>query len=204
MEPTRLNLGCGSDKKEGYLNVDKIGDADLIWDLEKTPWPWQDNVIDEILMYHVLEHLGAETEQFLKIMQEIYRVCKPGAVVHIHVPHPRHDVFINDPTHVRPITPNGLALFSREKNLQWQRIGVANTPLALLYDVDFHVNRSQFVLDEPWQGQLATGNITPEQVHEAEQRMNNVVREIQIELQVIKVQENPDTSSEDSVQETPS
>jgi hypothetical protein len=51
-------------------------------------------------------------------MREIYRVCRHDAVVHVVVPHPRHDDFINDPTHVRPITPEVLSLFDRSTNLE--------------------------------------------------------------------------------------
>ena len=62
----RLNLGCGFNKRDGYVNVD-IGDhcaPDVVHDLEKAPWPWDDSSIDEIYMSHVLEHLGATTAVF--------------------------------------------------------------------------------------------------------------------------------------------
>ena len=75
---------------------------EIVQDLEIFPWPWPDNSADEILLCHVLEHLGQTPDLFLKIMQELYRVCKPNATVTIMVPDPRHDFFLNDPTHVRP------------------------------------------------------------------------------------------------------
>ena len=34
----------------------------------------------------------------------------------VHVPHPRHDDFLDDPTHVRAITPKLLKLFDRRIN----------------------------------------------------------------------------------------
>jgi hypothetical protein len=70
-------------------------------------------------------------------MKEMYRVCKNGAKLDIVVPHPRHDDFMNDPTHVRPITLNVLALFSKTWNRKWEADGSANTKLALEHDVDF-------------------------------------------------------------------
>ena len=56
----KLNLGCGHDHKEGYVNVDvsDLGKPDMVVDLEVLPWPWQDSSIDEILIKHTLEHLG--------------------------------------------------------------------------------------------------------------------------------------------------
>ena len=62
----RLNLGCGYNKREGFVNVDSSPHCapDLIHDLEEFPWPWADSSIDEILMVYVLEHLGATTEVY--------------------------------------------------------------------------------------------------------------------------------------------
>ena len=38
-----LNLGSGSRHLSGYLNVDKsdMFNPDVVWDLEKTPWPFR-------------------------------------------------------------------------------------------------------------------------------------------------------------------
>ena len=41
-------------------------------------------------------------------MKELYRISCDQANIHISVPHPRHDDFLADPTHVRPITTLGL------------------------------------------------------------------------------------------------
>ena len=103
----RINLGCGFDKREGYLNVDKDPscEPDQIVDLDVLPWPWEDNAADEVLLKHVLEHLGADTRTYLDIIKELWRIAKPSATVTVIVPHPRHDHFVNDPTHVRAITP---------------------------------------------------------------------------------------------------
>ena len=57
----RFNLGCGFNKRDGFINVDRFADCapDEIVDLEKIPWPWPDDSAEEIQMIHVLEHLGA-------------------------------------------------------------------------------------------------------------------------------------------------
>ncbi|MBF0186463.1 MAG: hypothetical protein HQL50_00900 [Magnetococcales bacterium] len=182
----KLNLGCGNHHLNGYLNVDKVGRADTLCDLESLPWPWENNSVQEIVMRHVLEHLGQKSDTFLGIMQEIYRVCRDGAVITITVPHPRSDSFLDDPTHVRPITVNGMALFSKAKNLEWAERGAANTPLGLILDVDFELTDSRFNLDEPWLSKLQQGVLTTEQIFEAERHQFNVVHEIEIVLTVRK------------------
>ncbi len=94
----RLNPGCGNNKIEGYLNVDSQESCapDQVVDLETFPWPFGDNSVDEIIMSHVLEHLGETMEIYLSIITELYRICQPDAEINITVLHPRHDDFVTD------------------------------------------------------------------------------------------------------------
>src|SRR4051812_28847226 len=123
VEGLKLNLGSGQNPKPGYINVDKFGSPDVTCDLEQFPWPWEDNSVGEVEMFHVLEHLGESTATFMGIIKELYRVCRDGAMMRISVPHPRCDDFLNDPTHVRPITPEVMSLFSKRLNEEWKRLG---------------------------------------------------------------------------------
>jgi hypothetical protein len=182
----KLNLGSGQNPQSGYLNVDKYGKADLHCDLESFPWPWPDNSVSEILLIHVLEHLGASPDTFIGIMKEMYRVCEPDALIHIAVPHPRHDNFLGDPTHVRPVLPNTLELFSRKSNLMWQKVKWANSPLALYHDVDFEMVEATMVLEEPYGSELQAGKLSPSDLDALLKRYNNVAAEIRIELKAIK------------------
>lgn len=184
----RLNLGCGARKLADWVNVD-ISDhsnPDLVWDLEQTPWPWQNDSVVEIELNHVLEHLGESSRNFLAIMRELYRVCASGAVIHIKVPHPRHDNFINDPTHVRAITPEMLCLFDKEWNRHWAELGAANTPLAVILDVDFFIENVSYLRDPHWQEQLAAGTRTEAEFQAAARCENNVIAETAIDLVVRK------------------
>lgn len=180
----KLNLGCGHNKQPGYVNVDAAPECapDQVWDLETFPWPWPDNSVEEALFVHSLEHMGADSKVFLKLMQELYRVCTPGARVRIMVPHPRHDNFIGDPTHVRPITPQMLTLFDREENDRWQAGGFSNTPFAHYLGVDFKLTMRRLILDQPYRGQLERGEIDEEKAMELVRSLYNVVTEIHIEL----------------------
>ena len=182
----KLNLGSGQHSQPGFVNVDKFGEPDLKCDLEVFPWPWPENSVSEILLIHVLEHLGAKADTFIGIMKEMYRVCEPGAKIRIVVPHPRHDDFLNDPTHVRPVTHPVLELFSRQKNLLWKETGAANTPLALYHNVDFEVVEARHVLDEPYSTQLQNRELGSEDLQGLLRKYNNVVKESHFTLEVIK------------------
>lgn len=184
----KLNLGCGFRKLPGYLNVDKVAACapDRVVDLERLPWPFETDSADEVVLSHVLEHLGRETDVFLGIMGELYRVCRAGAEIRIVVPHPRHDDFLSDPTHVRPITLAGLELFSRRKNREWQAKGHGQTPLAQILDVDFEIVAAQANADEPWRTRLARREISAEEMAFAVRSYNNVVKSMEITLKVIK------------------
>ncbi|NCN98891.1 hypothetical protein COU62_03970 [Candidatus Pacearchaeota archaeon CG10_big_fil_rev_8_21_14_0_10_35_219] len=81
----KLNLGSGDDIRPGYVNVDfeKFKGVDKIWDLNKIPYPFKDNQFNEIIMKNLLEHL----DDAYKVMLEIHRISKKGALIHIRTPH---------------------------------------------------------------------------------------------------------------------
>ena len=183
-----LNMGCGYRKIEGYLNVDLFPECqpDLVYDLESLPWPWESNSVEQVLFNHSLEHIGQNPRVFLGMMKELYRVCKDQARITINVPHPRSDDFINDPTHVRIITPGLLSLFDRDINDEVKRKGAANTRFAHYLGVDFYIERKQFVLSEPYATQYANKQLADADVDLMSREWNNVVSEIQIVLVVRK------------------
>ncbi|OJT96707.1 MAG: hypothetical protein BGN82_00860 [Alphaproteobacteria bacterium 65-7] len=186
MSSLKLNLGCGSQMLPGWCNVDLYGAPDVRWDLEQFPWPWADGSVDEVLLSHTLEHLGQTPALFIGVMKELYRICRHGAAIRIVVPHPRHNFFLLDPTHVRPILPQTLEMFSRKVNLQWQAEGIANTPLALHHGVDFDLTESRSRLDEPFHTMFREGRISAEKLDQMERTMNNIVAQIEMTLTVVK------------------
>jgi hypothetical protein len=186
--PLKLNMGSGQNPFEGYINVDKFGNPDVLCDLEVFPWPWETSSVDEVVFSHVLEHLGETTQGYFGIIKELYRICKPDARIHIRVPHPRHQDFMNDPTHVRVITPESFSLFSKANNRRWQEEQKANSPLGLYLDVDFEITNSHYALDPHWENRFqddGTGKISSE-LWDAIQHLNNVVKEIIMDVRVVK------------------
>lgn len=184
----KLNMGCGHNKMAGYVNVDLFAEChpDVLCDLEVLPWPWQDGIADEVVFIHSLEHLGQSARVFLGMMKELYRVCKHDAAVTIHVPHPRHDNFLNDPTHVRAITPALLTLFDRQLNDQWQAERISNSPLAHYLNVDFVVKNYALVLEEPYSSQYKQKLLSDADIEHMSKEWNNVVSEFRISLSVRK------------------
>jgi len=175
----KLNLGCGPKRMAGWINADKAAmfHPDAVVDLECFPWPWPDSSADEVVLNHVLEHLGQSPDTFIGVMKELWRVCADGARIRVHVPDPRHESFLGDPTHVRPVTPDTLALFSQSFNRETMAEGAANTPLGVMHGIDFDIASHEQVYDEPWRGQLARGEITDTQAAQAARQFLNVVLE---------------------------
>ena len=62
----KVNLGCGNKILRGWVNLDKydVYPVDVVHDLETFPYPFETGSCTEILMNHVLEHLGADADIF--------------------------------------------------------------------------------------------------------------------------------------------
>jgi SAM-dependent methyltransferase len=58
------------------------GDIDLVADLGAR-LPFKDDTVDEIYIDHAVAHV----DDFMGVMQEIWRISKPGAIVHLRLPH---------------------------------------------------------------------------------------------------------------------
>ena len=158
----KLNLGCGFNKPDGFVHVDMFEECqpDVVHNLETFPYPFEESSVDEILLNHSLEHIGQQSSIFLKIMQELYRICRDEALIKINVPHPRHDNFISDPTHVRAITPMTLQLFDLELNKQWQQMKAANSPFAIYLGVNFKLLTTNISVEQTYIDQLNDNKIT--------------------------------------------
>ncbi len=93
----RVDLGCGPHKPDGFIGVDIFpGETvDIVADLNQG-FPFEDHSVDELRAHDFIEHLPDR----LKTMNEIWRVCKPGAIVDLFVPSSDGRGAFQDPTHV--------------------------------------------------------------------------------------------------------
>lgn len=181
----KINLGGGYKRYPGFLNVDsdKNCKPDYLVNLddENLRLPFDDNSITEVIAHHILEHIGSG---YFKLLQELYRVCSPGTIIDIKVPHPNHEVYLNDPTHRRPITVEGLKLFSKKVNqLEIDRNGTSST-LGIMFDVDFEIVDYNFVHDGFYDKIIPT--LSREILERLMREALNVCIEIEMKVQVIK------------------
>lgn len=93
----RVDIGCGDSKPDGFIGVDICPGAkvDIVADISKE-FPFEDNSVDELRAYDVVEHLPDR----INTMNEIWRVCKPGARIDILVPSSDGRGAFQDPTHI--------------------------------------------------------------------------------------------------------
>lgn len=179
----KINIGAGDTRYEGFVNVDYDARCkpEYVVNLEQEPLPFEDNTVEQVIAHHVLEHMG---DGYFHILQELYRVCKHGAIIDIRVPHCRHDYFLNDPTHRRPITPEGLQLFSRKYNDECVKQGAAASRLGYFYGVDFEVADVRNIPDDRYRA--AFEGKPKEEVEQYISERNNIIQEVQIQLVVVK------------------
>ena len=93
----KINLGCGTDIRPTYVNVDKVRltGVNVVHDLSLIPLPFADDCAEEVLCIHVIEHITP----LVPLLKDIHRVLKPGGRAVFHVPHFTSVSMFEDPTH---------------------------------------------------------------------------------------------------------
>jgi len=105
-----LNIGGGTKRKEGFKNVDLYvtEEGDFKHDVKLgLPDEIEDNSVERIYASHIFEHIptfwwtedGQLIQPRIKMMNDCWRVLKPGAQLEIYVPHRLDKCAYTDPTH---------------------------------------------------------------------------------------------------------
>lgn len=130
-QPLKLDLGCGINKKEGFLGVDErpFKGVDLVHDLRKT-WPWKDSSVTEVNSSHFVEHL--EPMERVHFVNELYRVLIPDGKAFLVVPNWSSARAYGDLTHKWPPVSE-FWFYYLDKN--WR---AANAPHNDFYTCDFN------------------------------------------------------------------
>ncbi len=112
----KLNLGCGSDIRAGYVNVDivELPGVDVVHDLSVLPLPFADGSASEIICQDVLEHM-----EYIPILEDLYRVLEPGGVLKIRVPHFTSRNNFVDPTHQKYFSVETFSFFTKESEREY-------------------------------------------------------------------------------------
>lgn len=121
-EPVVVDLGCGF-RKQGNLGIDIQSEgtqADLICRLGFEPLPLDNCCVDQVFCRDFLEHLpkGVYVERrrqmvfpIIDLINEIWRVLKPGGIFISKTPcHPTDEVH-QDPTHLSVWTLKSMGYF---------------------------------------------------------------------------------------------
>jgi len=106
---SKLNIGCGNDIRPDFVNLDvaALPGVDVVCDLEHYPWQFEDNRFEEIILINVLEHLS----DTIAMMEELWRIAKPGAKVVVRVPYWNCVHAASDPTHKKQFSQFSMNFF---------------------------------------------------------------------------------------------
>jgi SAM-dependent methyltransferase len=126
-----LLLGCGTSRVKRLkpefateawqnlitLDMNPAVRPDVVHDLNRTPWPFQDNQFDEVHAYEVLEHLGQQGDyrSFFAHFEVIWRILKPGGYLLASTPSWDGIWAWSDPGHTRIISEGSLVFLDRER-----------------------------------------------------------------------------------------
>jgi SAM-dependent methyltransferase len=130
-----LDLGCGAKPRNQFRAETSFGldvrddlamgikSADLVLD----PIPFEDNFFDYVTAYDFLEHiprvvyLPERKLPFVELMNEIYRVLKPGGIFLSRTPIYPYGSAFRDPTHINILTDETFSLYFDDQH-RWAQI----------------------------------------------------------------------------------
>ena len=170
--PYKLNVGCGRNIQEGWLNLDSapLPGVDIVCDLEtvrQTRIDLPDDSVDQFLVSHVIEHI----RDSLGLMQELWRLAAPGAVAVVRVPHGGSDDAWEDPTHVRAYFPGSFGYFAQP--FYWRA--------DYGYRADWKPDKLTLMVDK-----ARCAGLSPQQAIAMAQYERNVVKEMICEMTAVK------------------
>jgi SAM-dependent methyltransferase len=110
---TQLNLGCGHDIRDGWVNLDSAGlpGVDVVHNLDDLPIPLPDGRFTEIVCKDILEHVDV-----VPVMAELHRLLAPGGRLRIQSPHFTSRNFYIDPTHRKAFSVDTFDFFTRNSS----------------------------------------------------------------------------------------
>lgn len=132
-----VDLGCGGGPRNDF-GADEVYGVDLVAvpgnpnvrvaDLCVEPIPFETSSVDYVTAYDFVEHVprllyvdGVRRNPFVELMNEVWRVLRPGGTFLAKTPAwPHHEADV-DPTHVQTITEGTLAYFTEDSHLPLTR-----------------------------------------------------------------------------------
>jgi len=132
-----FDLGCGARKASGAFGVDgaALAGVDLVHDLQARPYPLPDDCADEVHLSHVLEHFADP----LPVLEEVWRITRPGGRVLIRTPHYSGGYAWKDPTHRRAFTSESFHYFGANGYSYYTHARFAVVSVRLQYLMEAHL-----------------------------------------------------------------
>ena len=108
----KIEIGCGKTKIEGYIGVDRfpLEGVDIVADINKCI-PFEENSVDVVFASHSLEHM----DDLQQVMNEIFRICRHGAIVNILAPYYNTNTNIANFFHKINFNEDTMRFFSSDK-----------------------------------------------------------------------------------------
>jgi len=106
-----LDIGCGPHKQPGTVGIDcrRLPGVEVVCDFERG-LPFREGSVAAAFSIHSIEHM----RDLITFMEELYRVCAPGAKVYIKTPYYASRKAFVDPTHVRFMTEESFEYFKAQ------------------------------------------------------------------------------------------
>jgi predicted SAM-dependent methyltransferase len=129
----KLNLGSNKKKLEGYVNIDidPAHKPDLVCDVTQG-LPFDDSTIDEVRAFDFLEHIPLG--QTMAVINDIWRVLKPGGLFEHLTPSTDGRGAFQDPTHLSFWNINSWLYFTHDAYREIYNI-LAKFSVELLRDI---------------------------------------------------------------------
>lgn len=124
-----LDVGCRNRKEENFIGIDSrpYPDVDIVHDLEKFPYPIDDDSCLTIKAAHVIEHIAPNN--VFAFMDELWRMLHPDGKLAISAPYAGSAMYWMDPSHRIGITERtwqyfdpGYPLYEYHKPKPWKII----------------------------------------------------------------------------------
>jgi SAM-dependent methyltransferase len=151
----KLNIGAGNDIRNGWINHDiaELEGIDIVHDLNKFPWPFEDEQFSEIVANDVLEHLN----ELIPAMEELHRILKSNGALHIKVPYWNSWGFHADPTHKLSFHEMTFTFFDPDKPYCIERPYYSNARFHIVEECFYLAPFSPYFLI-PWVGLIKVRN----------------------------------------------
>ena len=172
----KLDIACGNNLQKGFIGIDIVGkpdsQAEIVHDLLTSPWPLEDNSVDETFCSHFLEHIPKGDSYHAPIyqfMDELYRVLKPGGLARFISPYYTSVRAFQDPTHHQFISEPLFNYF----NEGWRKLNhLTHYPVKC----DFEIVKLDHAVSEEFTGK-AQDAVAYQAMH-----MWNVIMDLQVVL----------------------